>query len=108
MHRAESVVWSRMAIALGLLAAGSAIIAMSRYAPPPPAVRTQLVAVERCEASPIVRPPVAADLMPYWKHLPPSELKVDIALPRATIETTRGTLHCWLDPRTALATANFI
>jgi peptidyl-prolyl cis-trans isomerase A (cyclophilin A) len=57
----------------------------------------------------LIAPPRAADLDWLWKTLPPGKEVLSIALPRATIETTRGTLHCTLVPFAApTAVANFI
>lgn len=59
--------------------------------------------------APVVRAPTAADLGPYLSRLPVRSEKYDAAFPRATIETTNGTLHCALFPQVApIAVANFV
>ena len=56
-----------------------------------------------------VAPPRASDVWTFIDRLPTRDDKVDFALPRATIETNRGTLHCALFPQVApVAVASFV
>jgi peptidyl-prolyl cis-trans isomerase A (cyclophilin A) len=57
----------------------------------------------------LVAPPTANDVWTFIDRLPTRNEKVDFALPRATIETSEGTLHCALFPQVApVAVASFI
>ena len=57
----------------------------------------------------VVAPPTANDVWKFIDHLPTRSDKVDFALPRATIETSEGTLHCALFPQVApIAVASFV
>jgi peptidyl-prolyl cis-trans isomerase A (cyclophilin A) len=57
----------------------------------------------------VVRPPAEKDVWRYIEQLPVRHDKVDVAFPRATIETNHGTLHCALFPQVApLAVGNFV
>jgi len=57
----------------------------------------------------VIAPPTVADLDKFLDRLPTRHDKVDFAFPRATLETSEGTLHCALFPQVAPVTvANFI
>ncbi len=78
---------------------------------PEPANTPLLIEQARCLRGipDVVRPPVVTDLGRFLSHLPVRRDKVDVAFPRATIETNKGTLHCALFPEIApLAVANFV
>ena len=113
----------RLAIAyvplLGLAVAATvtaAMLAAPRRAPDP---WPRLGLATRCTparrtpppraAAPVVRPPVPEDLASALERLPLPAITPEIALPRANIVTSKGTLHCVLFPSVApRAVASFI